>query len=285
MKGRKPFSKVFEGMGKLLHGDEAVTEEEIIMMVSEGHEQGVLEADEAEMINNIFEFGEKSVAEIMTHRKDVIGVDVTTGMEDAARMMLSENFSRYPVYEEDIENIIGVLNIKDTMRAIMLNDTKDASIRSIMRQPYYVPDSKNIDDLFREMQQKKIQMAIVIDEYGQTAGIVAMEDILEEIVGNIQDEYDEDERLIVENSEGIWTMSGLAPLDEVGEVLGLDFEACDFDTLNGLIISELEHIPAEDEHDSILYENYSFDVMQVKNNMIQEVKVTKLEIPEEDEEK
>ncbi len=283
MKGRKPFSKVFEGMGRLLYRDEAVTEEEIIMMVSEGHEQGVLEADEAEMINNIFEFGEKSVAEIMTHRKDVVGVDVTMGIEEAARMMLTENFSRYPVYEDDIENIIGVLNIKDIMRLIMLDDVSNKNIRSIMRQPYYVPDSKNIDNLFREMQQKKIQMAIVIDEYGQTAGIIAMEDILEEIVGNILDEYDVDERLIVENGDGVWSMSGLAPLDEVGEVLGLDFEDCDFDTLNGLIISELEHIPAEDEHESVVYENYIFDVKLVKNNMIQEVKVTKMEIPEEDD--
>ena len=283
MKGRKPFSKVFEGMGRLLHGEEAVTEEEIIMMVSEGHEQGVLEADEAEMINNIFEFGEKSVAEIMTHRKDVIGIDVTMEIEEAARMMLKENFSRYPVYEDDIENIIGVLNIKDTMRAIMLDNASDSNIRSVMRQPYYVPDSKNIDDLFREMQQKKIQMAIVIDEYGQTAGIIAMEDILEEIVGNIQDEYDEDERLIVETGEDTWTMSGLATLDEVGEVLGIDFDECEFDTLNGLIISELEHIPSEDEHGCIVYENYSFDVVLVKNNMIQEVKVTKIEISEDDE--
>lgn len=283
MKGRKPFSRVFEGMGRLLHG-EAVTEEEIIMMVSEGHEQGVLEADEAEMINNIFEFGEKSVAEIMTHRKDVIGVDVTMGIEEAARMMLTENFSRYPVYEDDIENIIGLLNIKDTMRAIMLGDAAEATIRTIMRQPYYVPDSKNIDDLFREMQQKKIQMAIVIDEYGQTAGIIAMEDILEEIVGSIQDEYDEEEHLIVENGKNCWIMSGLAPLDEVGEVLELDFEDCDFDTLNGLIISELERIPAEDEHDSVLYENFRFDVLQVKNNMIQEIKVTKLDDSEDEAE-
>ena len=127
-------------------------------------------------------------------------------------------------------------------------------------------------------------MAIVIDEYGQTAGIIAMEDILEEIVGSIQDEYDEEEHLIVENGKNCWIMSGLAPLDEVGEVLELDFEDCDFDTLNGLIISELERIPAEDEHDSVLYENCRFDVLQVKNNMIQEIKVTKLEDSEDEAE-
>ncbi len=258
--------------------EESVTEEEIIMMVSEGHEQGVLEANEAEMINNIFEFNDKEVSDIMTHRRKIVGVDVDLDIAQAASLMLKERFSRYPVYEGDIENIIGVLHLKDLMRAIMGEEQTPESIREIMRQPYYVPDTQNIDSLFKEMQQKKMHMAIVIDEYGQTAGIVAMEDILEEIVGNIFDEYDVDESYIQPLGEDGWLMRGIAPLDEVGDVLGVaDMDEGEFDTLNGLLVSRLEHIPSEEEKASVVASGFRFEVLSVKNNMIQEVRVTRAE--------
>lgn len=259
--------------------EDSVTEEEIIMMVSEGHEQGVLEANEAEMINNIFEFNDKEVSDIMTHRKKIIGVDVTMDIQQAAGMMLRERFSRYPVYEGDIENIVGILHLKDVMRVLMEPDQRERTIREIMRQPYYVPDTQNIDSLFKEMQQKKMHMAIVIDEYGQTAGIVAMEDILEEIVGNIFDEYDVDERYIQNISEDTWLIRGIAPLDEVGDALGVeDLDEGEFDTLNGLLVSKLEHIPAEDERATVETAGFKFEVLSVKNNMIQEVRVTRLQV-------
>lgn len=257
--------------------DENVTEEEIIMMVSEGHEQGVLEANEAEMINNIFEFNDKEVSDIMTHRKDIVGVNVSVDVRTAADQMLSERFSRYPVYEGDIENIIGILHLKDVMRVIMEGTRKNVSIRDIMREPYYVPDTQNIDHLFRGMQQKKIHMAIAIDEYGQTAGLVAMEDILEEIVGNIFDEYDVDETYIQKVGENMWMMQGSALLDEVGETLGIeDLDEGEFDTLNGLLVAKLEHIPAQGEHVCIVMGGYKFEVLSVNNNMIGEVRVTKV---------
>lgn len=256
--------------------EENVTEEEIIMMVSEGHEQGVLEANEAEMINNIFEFNDKEVSDIMTHRKDIVGVDVSMEAREAADMMLSERFSRFPVYEGDIENIIGILHLKDIMRALMEQHEGDVHIRDIMREPYYVPDTQNIDHLFRGMQQKKVHMAIAIDEYGQTAGLVAMEDILEEIVGNIFDEYDVDETYIQKIGDNMWMMRGSAPLDEVGDALDMDdLDEGEFETLNGLIVAKLEHIPAQGEHVCIIIGEYRFEVLSVNNNMIQEVRVTR----------
>lgn len=256
--------------------EENVTEEEIIMMVSEGHEQGVLEANEAEMINNIFEFNDKEVSDIMTHRKDIVGVDVTMDARAAADMMLSGSFSRFPVYEGDIENIIGILHLKDMMRALMEKPDPQVHIRDIMREPYYVPDTQNIDHLFKGMQQKKVHMAIAIDEYGQTAGLVAMEDILEEIVGNIFDEYDVDETYIQKVGDNVWMMRGSAPLDEVGDALGIeDMDEGEFDTLNGLITARLEHIPAQGEHVSASIGGFRFEVLSVNNNMIQEVRVTK----------
>ena len=280
-----PLTKLVTGVSNLIGRffgidpkaiDESVTEDEIIMMVSEGHEQGVLEANEAEMINNIFEFNDKEVSDIMTHRKDIVGVDVSMDARVAADMMLSERFSRFPVYEGDIENIIGILHLKDMMRALMEKYDKDVHIRDIMREPYYVPDTQNIDHLFRGMQQKKVHMAIAIDEYGQTAGLVAMEDILEEIVGNIFDEYDVDEAYIQKLGENMWMMQGSAPLDEVGEALGIeDLDEGEFDTLNGLIVAKLEHIPAQEEHVCISIGGYKFEVLSVNNNMIGEVRVTR----------
>lgn len=273
--------KAFRGLAKMFSSEadrQERAEEELKQMVTESHEKGVLEADEAKMINNIFEFSDKEVSDIMTHRSHVVGVDVTMKALDAAKMMLSQSYSRFPVYEEDIDNIVGILHVKDVLRVIV-ELGNDFEIRSIMRKPYFVPDTQNIDILFREMQKSKMHMAIVIDEYGQTAGIVAMEDIIEEIVGNIFDEYDQEEKYIVKKDQDTYVMKGMAPLDEVEEALGVSFEEEDFDTLNGLIISKLEHIPEEDEQAGTDIAGYEFTVVSVENNMIQEVFVKKL--PEE----
>lgn len=262
--------------------NDSVTEEEIIMMVSEGHEQGVLEENEAEMINNIFEFNDKEVSDIMTHRKDMVAVNVDMSASDAAELMLSQSYSRYPVYEGDTENIVGILHLKDMMRVLSVRDSQDVTVRGVMRQPYFVPDTQKIDQLFTEMQAKKIHIAIVIDEYGQTAGLIAMEDILEEIVGNIFDEYDPDENYIQQVDAGVWTMQGSAPLDEVGEALSIeDLDEGEFETLNGLLVALLDHIPAEGEKDCVEYAGYRFEILEVENNMIQQVRVTKKESEEE----
>ena len=181
------------------HEDD-VTEEEIISMVNEGHEQGVLRASEAEMIHNIFEFGDKEAKDIMTHRKNLIAIDGELSYNDAVPFIIENNKSRYPVYLEDIDNIIGVLHIKDAFAFAQKNEVFRTSIKDIkglIREVDFVPETLNIHTLFQKMQAKKSHLVIVVDEYGQTEGIVAMEDILEVIVGNILDEYDEEEHDII----------------------------------------------------------------------------------------
>lgn len=255
--------------------EENVTEDEIISMVNEGQEQGVIASNEAEMISNIIEFDEKEVKDIMTHRKKIVAIDSNQTIEQTLRFMLDKSYSRFPLYEDDIDNIIGILHVKDVTRCYMSPKFKNKPLKLIARKPYFVPDTQNIDVLFNDMQLKKIHMAIAVDEYGQTAGLVAMEDILEEIVGNILDEYDVDEKLIIKQGEGKYLMRGLAGLDDIEDTLGIEIEEEDFDTLNGLLVSILDRIPNEGEHISVSYEGYLFEILEVKNKMIRFVRVTK----------
>lgn len=257
-----------------------VTEEEIISLVNEGHEQGVLEASEAEMITNIFEFGDKEAQDIMTHRANIVAVDANMTLEEAICFMVNESKSRYPVYDGDIDNIIGILHLKDAVRAHEVmkipNDETLKDSQGIFREVTFIPETRNIDDLFRNMQSEKIQMVIVIDEYGQTAGLVAMEDILEEIVGNILDEYDEEEAHIRKKSENEYVIDGLTKLEDLERSLGISFHEEEYETLNGFLISKMERIPDEHDRFSIDVEGYHFKVVAVKNRMIQTVIVTKL---------
>ena len=175
--------------------------EEIISMVNEGHEQGVFQATEAEMITNIFEFGDKEAKDIMTNRKNILAIEQDTRLEDAITQMLDAGKSRFPVYHENIDEIVGILHFRDAIVADRKEENAGkcvGSIEGLLREAMVIPETKNIADLFRMMQKTKTQMVIVVDEYGQTKGVLAMEDILEEIVGNIQDEYDEDEQYIEE---------------------------------------------------------------------------------------
>lgn len=255
-----------------------VTEEEIISMVNEGHEQGLLEASEAEMIHNIFEYAEKEVQDIMTKRKQIIAIDANMPFSDAIDFMIHENNSRFPIYEENLDHIIGIVNLKDAIRFWAVSKKARGLVKNypgIIRKAVFVPETKNIDDLFKEMQSQKLQMVIVLDEYGQTSGLVAMEDILEEIVGNILDEYDVEEEYIEERSHNVYEIDGLTPLVEVEEELGIVFDTEEFDTLNGFMISKLEHIPAEDEIFVLDYKGYVFEILEVENRIIKTVLVTK----------
>lgn len=256
-----------------------VTEEEIINMVNEGHEQGVIQASEAEMISNIFEFGNKEVQDIMTYRNNVVAVDGNTRLDEALEFMLSEKNSRFPVYEENMDHIIGILHLKDAMRFRAKADRPDVSVKELkdlLREPYFVPQTKNIDELFKEMQFRKLQMAIVIDEYGQMDGLVAMEDILEEIVGNIMDEYDEDMEYIDDKGNDEYVIDGKTPLEELEEELGIQFEEEEFDTLNGFLISRMDKIPEENEEFDMDAYGYHFKILSVENKRIRSVLVTKL---------
>ena len=237
-----------------IHGNdntEDVTEEEIISMVNEGHEQGVLLATEAEMITNIFEYGDKEAHDIMTHRKNILAIDKNMTLAQALDFMLNESKSRFPVYEENIDHIIGILHFRDAMRA--WQDEKNleltvGSIDNLIREVMFVPETKNIDDLFQTMQHTKTQMVIVIDEYGQTTGLLAMEDILEEIVGNIMDEYDEEEAYIEETENANeYIIDGITPLEELEERFNISFNEEEFETLNGFMIARMDRIPEPNE--------------------------------------
>lgn len=264
-----------------------VTEEEIISMVNEGHEQGVLQATEAEMITNIFEFGDKEAQDIMTHRNHMVAVEGSMPLKDAVAFMLDANNSRFPVYDENIDHIIGILHLKDAMRMHAMNESLNLPVKEIeglFREPVFIPETKNIDALFQMMQSSKTQMVIVVDEYGQTAGLLAMEDILEEIVGNIMDEYDEDEAHIeaTDNADE-YIIEGKTPLEELEERFQISFEEEEFETLNGFLISKLDKIPEENEEFDIDVDGYNFRILSVENKMIQSVLVTKIKNKEPEE--
>ncbi len=269
-------------MGVDLDADsENVTEEDIMSMVNEGHEQGVLEASEAEMITNIFELNDKEAGDIMTHRTGLVAIDGDSSLAEAIQFILQEGInSRYPVYEGDIDNIVGILHMKDALILAQDETQKDrpvSRIPGLLREANFVPETKNVDALFKEMQSRKLQMSIVVDEYGQTAGIVTMEDILEEIVGNLQDEYDEEEEQIVTAEEG-FILDGLTRLEEVEEALEIEFAEEDhdnFDTLNGFLVSKLGRIPQEGQNLEVEYEGYEFKVLSLDNRVIGSVRALK----------
>lgn len=251
-----------------------VTEEDILSMVNVGHEQGILQANEAEMINNIFEYGDKEAKDIMINRNNMIGIECTVTLQEAAAFIVDAHNSRFPVYDGTIDRIVGILHLKDVMRMQMNDKMKSrpiGKIKGLLREPRFITEKRKIDDLFRVMQTEKIQMVIVVDEYGQTAGLVALEDILEEIVGNIEDEYDEEASYISESGSDGYVIQGKMPLEELGEQLNVSFEEEPFDTVNGFVISRLEHIPEEGEDFEFEYEGYIFRIMEVKDRMIQTV--------------
>ena len=267
---------------------ENVTEEDIKTMVNEGHEQGVLETSEAEMISNIFEFDEKQAGDIMTHRKNITALDGEMLLRDAAQFVLKEgNNSRFPVFGEDMDDIIGTVHMRDVL--VHAENPQEAvmaisKVPGLLREAHFIPETRKISSLFKEMQSQKNHMEIVIDEYGQTAGLVTMEDILEEIVGNILDEYDVDEQFIVPGeAKDTWMMDGMTPLEDAQEALGIEFSEEDrenYDTINGLLISRLDRIPSEKERPEVCCQGYRFSVVKVENKMIASVRVAK--IPEEE---
>lgn len=262
---------------KLRKNEDDLTEKEFLSMVNEGHEQGVLKANEAEMISNIVELDEKEAQDVMNHRVNVVAVDGNCTLKEALEFMLGESKSRYPVYDEDFDDIIGILHLRDAFTIHnneQLLDRKVKEIDGLIREAKFIPETRNIHELFKQMQNEKLQMVIVIDEYGQMSGIITMEDILEEIVGNIMDEYDVEEEAITKLGEEDFLMDGMAELEEVEEVLGIKIDE-EFDTLNGLLISKLEHIPKENETAMIEYQGYEFEILSINNKKIGSVKVKK----------
>ena len=254
--------------------EESVTEEEIRMMVDVGEEKGVIENLQKEMINNIFEFDDIVVSDIMTHRTDMVAVEDTDTLKDVVDLSIEHGYSRIPVYHEDHDNIIGIVYIKDLLKYISSDNFPESdSPKDYMRDAYYVPFSKNCGSLFDEMTEKRVQMAVVVDEYGGTAGIVTLEDLIEAIVGNIQDEYDNEEEEIVEESENIFTIDGTAYIEEVNELVNDIIPEGDYDTLGGFLISNLGFLPKDEDKNELQFENLKFTILNVEERRIGKVRV------------
>lgn len=263
---------------------EDVSEEEILMMIDAGEEVGNIDEDEKEMINNIFEFDDKIAGEISTHRKDIVSIDIKSTLEEIIEVVTGEKYTRIPVYEENIDNIIGILHVKDFMKNIIINGKGGFNVSDILMTPFFVPFTKKTDDLFKEMQANKVHMAIVVDEYGGTAGIVTMEDLIEEVMGNILDEYDEEEEpeiAVLENNT--WVIDGTTSLDDVAEILDTEFPLDEYETLSGFIIGQLGRIPEDNEDISIIYGQLLFRVEKIEDKRIVSVRVNKYNKDENDD--
>lgn len=247
-----------------------VTEEELRLLVTVGEEEGVLEEEETEMIHSIFEFADTPVREVMIPRIDVIALEAHTTVDQAVDLALDGGFSRIPVYEESIDNIIGVLYTKDMLKQLRENHGVQP-VRNLVRPAYFVPETKKLDDLLREIRQKRVHMVIVIDEYGSVAGLVTIEDLVEEIVGDIQDEFDHEEILYEQVGEHEYIFSAKISIDEFNDVMDTRLEKEDYDTLGGFLYAQLDKIPVVG--DSISFEQYRFTVLTTRGRRIARVQV------------
>ncbi len=291
----KPFVKVLSvstnGVVRLLGFDpnadeENVTEEEIRMMVDVGGEKGVIEDSQKEMIDNIFEFDDLDAGDIMTHRTDMTAIEVSRSLEEVAELAIENGYSRIPVYEDDPDSIVGVLYAKDLLKYVGHNIPADLTISKVMRKALYVPETQSCGDLFKAMNDSHTQFAVVVDEYGGTAGIVTLEDVLESIVGNIQDEYDDEDEEIVQINETTFTIDGITDLDEVDELVGTKLPEGDYDTLGGFVISLLGYLPSESDPEPAVaeYDNLRFTVLNFEDRRIGEIKVEILPKEENEDE-
>lgn len=251
---------------------ENVTEEEIRMMVDVGEEKGVIEQSEKDMINNIFEFDDRNVSEIMTHRMDVVAVDKNASFDTILNDAMESGYSRIPVYEEDIDNIIGIIYVKDLLKNI--NSPEKFTIKDTMREALFVPESTSCTELLKVFKNQKKQLAVIVDEYGGTYGIVTMEDLLESIVGDIQDEYDNEEEEIQSFSDGSYTFDGSISVDEVEQTLNVEIvsDDDDYDTLGAVLIHKLGHIPKIDENAVVIISGVLFRVMEADERRILKIK-------------
>ena len=272
-------SKLFGVSG---NDEEVVTEEEIRMMVDVGEEKGTIEQNEKEMINNVFELNDRTVSEIMTPRNEIFALDCNLAMADAIDAIAQDyKYSRVSVYKENIDQIIGILYIKDML---LEQKNKNTKIKNLVKDVYFVPETKNVNELFSEMRKNKKQIAVVIDEYGGPAGLVTMEDILEEIVGDIFDEFDEIEKEYEKIDENTYILAGSLPIYECKKILDVDIPEGDYDTLSGYIIEALGRIPGEKEKPILEIDDIVYKVEKIKNKRILKVKVCITDAPKEEKE-
>ncbi|OUP69032.1 hypothetical protein B5F10_09195 [Anaerotruncus colihominis] len=270
-------SRLFGARG----GDETerVTEEEIRMMVDVGNEKGAIEQSEKDMINNIFEFDDRNVSEVMTHRTDMTAVPKDVTIDRIVAIAIETGFSRIPVYDEDIDDIMGIVYVKDLL-CLIGTPGVDFDAQKYMRPALFVPESMSCVDLFAQFKQKKVMVAIVVDEYGGTAGIASMEDLLESIVGNIQDEYDDEDEEICKVSDGVYTLDGAVSIEDVERLFDIELdEDSEYDTIGGLLIEKLERIPSPHEHPALELSGVRFTVLLVEDRRIARIRAEKPSAP------
>lgn len=277
-----PFVKVLSAVTNFIsklfgiseNEEEVVTEEEIKMMIDEGEEKGTIQQEEKEMIHNIFEFNDITVSEVMTHRTDVYAIEMDSEINDIIKELDDYKYSRIPVYEETIDNIKGILFVKDLLK--YLHGKKTIKIKNIMREAYFVSENKPINELFKNLQKNKMQMAIVVDEYGGTAGIVTMEDLLEEIVGNIFDEYDEIENDYTKIDDNTFLINGSVSINDLKKILKIDLPEGDYETLSGYLINLLGRLPKDNETPIIETKQVNYKIEKSEDKRIVLVKACKI---------
>ncbi len=255
--------------GKIDTSKPFITEDELRTIVTVSHEEGVLEAEEKEMIYNVFSFGDSYTKDVMIPRTDMIAIDINATYEEILTLYKEEQFSRMPVFEETYDNIVGVIYIKDLM--LKKFDPESFKVADILRDVYFVHEFKRIDELFKELRSKKIGIAIVVDEYGGTSGLVTMEDLIEEIVGDIDDEYDIKENDFIAVSDHEYLVDGSFRISDFNEKLHLDISSNEFDSIGGFIIGILDRFPNEGE--VVTFENITFTVQDTFNNRINKLHV------------
>ncbi|WP_290459849.1 hemolysin family protein [Romboutsia ilealis] len=251
-----------------------VSEEYIKSLICKSEEEGVIQTYEKNMIESIFKFNDTRSKDIMTSRKDTFSINIDDDVEENIDKLLHSNYSRIPVYKDNIDNIIGIVHVRDILIQAKDIGFENINLEEIMHKPYFVPTSKKTNELFKILQGNKIHMAILIDEYGGFCGIVTMEDLVEEIVGDIEDEYDKENNNIVKINESIFIVDCSIKLDEFNEVFNLELEEGEYNTLNGYIINQLGEIPKSNEKVEINLDNINIEVVKVSNKKIEKVRVS-----------
>ena len=273
-------SKIF-GVGE--NEEETVTEEEIKMLVDQGEEKGTIKEEERELINNVFELNDITVSEIMRHRKDIFAVDINISLNELLEELSDEEYrySRIPVYDETIDEIKGILYVKDVLKNI---NKKNFKVKNVVKEAYFVSQNRLINEVFKELQKNKKQIAIIVDEYGGTAGLVTMEDILEELVGDIYDEYDKEELEYEKIDDNTYILSGSMTIYDVNKLLNANIPEGDYDTISGFLQDKLKRIPEDEETPVIETKEVTYKIEEYEDKRILKIKACKNNIEEETEE-
>ncbi len=255
----------------------AETEEEILSLVEEGQEKGLIEDDTKSIIENVFDFDDTVAYEIMTHRRDMVAIEDTETLENVVNIAVESGYSRIPVYHDDIDSIIGVLYVKDLLKYVCNEVPKNFRISDIIRKVLFVPRTKDCRSLFSQMNKEKTQIAIIVDEYGGTEGLITLEDLIEDILGNIQDEYDNEEEEIKQISDKKFHVDGSTSIEDVEELIGEDIYDDDSDTIAGFMLTMLGKVPHVDEHPEVVHKGFRFTVLKVEDRRIEEILIEKID--------